>query len=514
MSRAPSVHMFAFNSTIAAELKDRIKRVALPEGAPGRIGPLASPSPYQTAIFAHMASPRSLIVKAVAGSGKTTTCIQSLRHIPGVDLERCRASTFHSVGFNAVVKKLSLRQEIKPDTGKVAAIAKKRLTEADHKMYASFCSKLVGLAKGQGVGCLVPDEAAVWHELIGHHDLMLEDERADVPRAVEIARKLLQASNAQAKLGVIDFDDMLYLPLLWDLRLWQNDYVFVDEAQDTNPVRREIARKSLRPGGKLVAVGDERQAIYGFTGASHDAMDLIREEFNCEELPLTVSYRCPAAVGRKAQELVPYFEVAPHAKEGAVEHLPLREALKEGRLTASDAILCRQTKPLFQAAFALIAKGVGCAILGRDIAKGLTDLIKKRKASGIPNLVSKLEAYLERETAKYLEKGEEAKAEAVADRVACVMTVIDNLAEDERTVPGLIRKLEGLFTDGDGVLLLSTVHKAKGREWPNVAILEPGLMPSAWARQDWQMQQEKNLMYVAWTRCTESLMFLTSTEVK
>jgi DNA helicase-2/ATP-dependent DNA helicase PcrA len=506
--------MFAFNSTIALELKGRIKRLSLPEGDPARIGPLASPSPYQEKIFAHMSSPRSLIVKAVAGSGKTTTCIQSLRHIPGVDLAACRASTFHSVGFNAVVKKLALPQEIKPDTGKVAAIARKRLTEEDHDLYASFCSKLVGLAKGQGVGVLVPDEAAVWHEIIAHQDLTLEDEKAEVDRAVQIARKLLAASNAQAKLGVIDFDDMLYLPLLWNLRLWQNDYVFVDEAQDTNPVRRAIARKALRPGGKMVAVGDERQAIYGFTGASHDAMDLIRQEFNCEELPLTVSYRCPKSVGRQAQKLVEYFEVAPGAAEGSVEDLPMAQALKEGFLTSRDAILCRQTKPLFQAAFSLIAKGVGCAILGRDIAKGLTDLIKKRKASGLPNLVSKLEAYLQREVAKHMEKGEEAKAEAVADRVACVMTVIDNLAEDERTVPGLIRKLEGLFTDGDGVLLLSTVHKAKGREWPNVAILEPDLMPSAWARQEWQLQQERNLQYVAWTRCTERLMFLTSAEVK
>lgn len=509
MAYAPSVHLFAFNTTIARELKERVSRLQLPIGHPDYLHPLASPSSYQQEIFDRIASGRgSMVVKAVAGSGKTTTVVHSLRHVPGIDLSRVRASTFHSVGFGAVAKKLGIPfEKIETSGNKMAKIAQDRLGDDDRDMYASFCCRLVGLAKGQGVGCLRPDEPGIWHEMIAHHDLYLEDEDASVDRAVEIARKMLSASNQLSLKGVIDFDDQLYLPLLWRLRLWQNDLVYVDEAQDTNPVRRAIAKLALKPGGRMVAVGDERQAIYGFTGASHDAMDLIKREFDCEELPLTVSYRCPASVGRKVTDLVPYFEVSPSAIEGSVESLPLQEALKT--LGPHDAVLCRQTRPLFELAFHLIAKGVGCAILGRDIAKGLTDLIKKRKASGVPNLVAKLEAFRDREVGHFLAKGEEAKAEAITDRVGCVMTVIENLAEDERTVPKLIAKIEGMFTDGNGVLLLSTVHKAKGREWKSVAILAPELMPSPWARQDWQALQEKNLIYVAWTRCMERLIFLT-----
>ena len=504
---SPSVHLFAFNTTIAKELKDRIARMAA-----GELPPLASPSPYQEAIFRHVAeSGRSLIVRAVAGSGKTTTCVHSLRHIRGVDLSRVRASTFHSVGFNAVAKKLN-RPKLEPDPKKVMGIARGVLGAHDLDLYGSFCAKLVGLAKGNGVGPLVPDVEDAWFEMVQHHDLYLEDEAANEERAVAIARDLLRRSNDAAKDGILDFDDMLYLPLLWRLRLWQNDVVYVDEAQDTSPVRRAIAKLALRPGGRLIAVGDERQAIYGFTGASNDAMDLIRREFNCEELPLTVSYRCPASVGRKAQAIVEYFEVAPGAKEGSVDHLPLKDALKV--LGPHDAVLCRQTRPLVELAFGLIAKGIGCAILGKDIAKGLVDLIKKRKASGVPALVEKLEAFRDREVARFTAKGEEGKAESITDRVACVLTVIGSLSEDEMTVPRLIAKLEGLFTDANGVLLLSTVHKAKGREFENVAILEPGLMPSKWARQAWQATAEENLMYVAWTRAMQRLIFLTDSEVK
>lgn len=499
-----SVQMFAFNTAIAKELKERVALLAA-----GKLTELKAPSEYQRAIFDFVARERgSLIVRAVAGSGKTTTCVHSLKFIPGVDVSRVRASTFHSVGFGAVAKKLAIPFErIDTNGSKVSRLAREALNELDHDLYGSFCSRLVGLAKGQGVGCLVPDEAGAWHEIIAHHDLYLEDERADEGRAVEIARQLLKKSNEVAREGFLDFDDQLYLPILWRLRLWQNDVVYVDEAQDTNPVRRAIAKMALRPGGRLIAVGDERQAIYGFTGASHDAMDLIRKEFDCRELPLTVSYRCPSKVGELARELVPYFETAPAAIEGSVDHMPVKEALKV--LDSHDVVLCRQTRPLFDLAFKLIAKGVGCAILGRDIAKGLVDLIKKRRASGIPNLVSKLEAFRDSEVSRFMAKGEEAKAEAISDRVGCVLCVIDNLHERERTVPGLIARLEGMFTDGNGVLVLSTQHKAKGREWRRVAILSPGLNPSPWARQDWQALQERNLMYVAWTRCTERLIFLT-----
>lgn len=505
---SPSVHLLAFNKTIADELKVRIAELAA-----GKAKPL-TPSPYQQAIFDFVARGKgSAIVKAVAGSGKTTTCIRSLQFIPGVDLSRVRASTFHSLGFGAVAKKLNMTfDQIKTDGFKIQKLGREMLGERDQDLYLSFAARLVGLAKGEGIGCLVPDTEEAWFALIQHHDLYLEAEDATEEEAVRIARRLLARSNEVALTGNIDFDDQLYLPLLWRLRLWQNDVVYLDEAQDTNRVRRAIAKLALRPGGRLIAVGDEKQAIYGFTGASHDAMDLIRKEFDCIELPLTVSYRCPASVGRKAQELVPYFEVAETAQEGEVSELRLSEALKI--LGPHDAVLCRQTRPLFDLAFKLIAKGVGCAILGRDIAKGLVDLIQKRRASGLPNLVNKLEAFREREVARFQAKGEESKAEAICDRVACVMTVIENLAENERTIPKLIARLEGLFTDANGVLLLSTVHKAKGREWENVAILEPGLMPSPWARQDWQAQQERNLMYVAWTRAQSRLLFLTDAEVK
>lgn len=504
----PSVQVFAFNSSIAAEFKSRITDASLTE--PFKF----LPSPYQEAIFNWIARGKgSLVARARAGSGKTTTMVMGLRFIPGLKGARdVSARTFHSVGFSAVCKRLGLRaDQLKADGSKVRNLAKATLSPMDYEDYGDFACRLVALARGEGIGPLMADTESAWVALVNHHDLYVDGDQATEERGVEIARQLLRKSNEVAASGSIDYDDMLYLPLLWRLRLWQNDWVIVDEAQDTNPVRRAIAKLALRPGGRLIAVGDDRQAIYGFTGASHDAMDLIKREFNCTELPLTVSYRCPKAVAAKVAPLVPDFSVPEAAIQGVVTALTLNEAIK--RLDQRDAILCRQTAPLVKLAFHLIARGTGCHVLGKEIGAGLATLVKNQRAKGVDHLLAKLKVYQEREVAKHMARGEEEKAEGVSDRVACVLTVVDALHEKERTIPALLAKIEGLFSDTNGVLTLSTIHKVKGREYKRVAILRPDLMPSKWARQEHQHLQEINLMYVAWTRAMEELYELTDEEI-
>jgi superfamily I DNA/RNA helicase len=268
---------------------------------------------------------------------------------------------------------------------------------------------------------------------------------------------------------------------------------------------------SLRPGGRLYAVGDPRQSIYGFTGASTDAMDLIAREFNTRELPLTVSYRCATAVVARAQSWVDYIEPAPGAPEGIVrDEVPLHEAL--ANLSPTDAVLCRQTAPLVKVAYALLARGRACRILGKEIGDGLVNLIELQHGKGIEGLLKKLAIFAEREAAKFTARGDERAAEAVQDRVSCVATIAEALPEPQRTIPGLIHRIQTMFQDPEKgeqqrVLTLATQHKAKGKEWDKVLILRPDLNPSKAARQEWQIEQEDNLMYVAATRAKLELTY-------
>lgn len=514
------------------------------------------PSAYQAKFFQWVETGTgSAVLIAVAGSGKSTTIIRALAFIAEAtsvvvcafntdiipDLEGKLAElrtetgrkfsnvtikTFHSLGMGALMTLLG--SSAKVDKLKLRKLFEYGLIDAfgetegrvKYEMYSSFCTKLVSYAKGEGVGILCPKSDETFNRLIDHHDMELDHQDANMTDAIKYASVLLDESNELARREkIIDFDDMLYLPLLWKLKLRTREWVIVDEGQDTNPVRRAFAKLLLVAGGRLAVVGDPGQAIYGFTGASHDALDLIKEEFSAITLPLTVSYRCPKAIGVLARELVPHFEVHEDAIEGSVvRDVSVAEIAKT--MTKTDAILCRNTKPLVSLAYQLLAKGIACQVLGSDIGKGLTDLIRKMRAQTIDGLVKKLNEYEEREVASHMAKGEESRAEAVTDRVECVRVFIANLDEKSRTIAKLIAKIQSLFVDPSydpvtkkqekflKVLTLSTIHKSKGKEWDQVAILEPQLMPSKWARQEWQMGQEKNLMYVAITRSRKNLFFM------
>jgi DNA helicase-2/ATP-dependent DNA helicase PcrA len=502
-------------------------------------------SAYQAAVFDHFRFGRgSVIVTAVAGSGKTTTMKNALRYLPDwmhvqmfafntgaadqlndaieelkgrgeKTYKHVRAGTFHSVGLGAVIRSLNLpKAQIKIEDGKCRRLLRERLGDdgiETYEMYGSFALALVKLAKGQGIGALVPDTDDRWFDLVDHHGLYLDNLEASVETGIELARRLLGWSNEAAKTGWLDFDDQLYLVILWKLRLWQNHVVICDEAQDTNPVRRAMLHLALKDGGRLYAVGDPKQSIYGFTGASTDAMDLIAKEFRTRDLPLTVSYRCARSIVERAQTWVPYIEAAETAPLGVVsDDLPLYQALAQ--VTAADAILCRQTAPLVSVAYGLIARGRACQILGKEIGQGLVNLIGQQKARGIDRLIEKLSTWRDREAGRFIAKGEETKAEAIGDRVNCILIIIEALAENERTIPALIAKIQGMFADlKDGekqnVLTLCTQHKAKGKEWDTVVILRPELNPSKAARQEWQEEQEINLMYVAATRAKSHLIY-------
>jgi len=159
-------------------------------------------------------------------------------------------------------------------------------------------TRLVGYAKNTGIGFLLPNEEREWFNLISYFSLVAPDDNLDESVAVRYAREALAASNAL--LSVVDFDDMLYLPLLKNVICDRKNYVFVDEAQDLNAVQRTLLRRMLTtvPGApsRLIAVGDPNQAIYGFRGADSDSMEQLQRDFNATVLPLSVSFRCSKAV--------------------------------------------------------------------------------------------------------------------------------------------------------------------------------------------------------------------------
>ncbi len=97
----------------------------------------------------------------------------------------------------------------------------------------------------------------------------------------------------------------------------------------------------------------------------------------------------------------------------------------------------------------------------------------------------------------------------------CIAFFINGLDEDSRTVASVLAKVDLMFgeaTDKDlsSRVVLCSIHKSKGLEWPTVFFLDRNLLPSKFATQPWQRKQEANLGYVAVTRSMHTLYYISS----
>lgn len=485
----------------------------------------------------------SAFVRAVAGSGKTTTLVHALAATTGhvafmafnksaaKDIEkkvaqaiadgvipdirkRVKIGTVHSFGL-AAVRRSCPAAEVDARRKRDITVEKFRQIDSPQGL-DSFVLELVSLAKQRAIGLFGSiEDKSEWFDIVDHHDMAGDLEElpgVTVEQGVELAIRTLKFHNELFRqIKLIDFDDMIYLPVVTGMTPWQNDWVFGDEWQDANPARRALVRKMLKPTGRALFVGDERQAIYGFAGADNASIDNSIREFNCATLPLTITYRCPKAVVVEAQRIVSHIEAAETAPDGSVlslDYADFIKAIKE--LRATDAILCRKTKPLVSLAYKLIRSGVACHVEGKEIGSGLIKLINRwRRARDLEQLQARLEDYAEREVQRLMAKGRETQAEALRDKVDTVLAIMEGASD----LNDLRAKISAMFEDAENLpkmtLTLSTVHKAKGREWENVYILgRADFMPSAWARQAWEQEQEQNLIYVAVTRSQAMLAYV------
>lgn len=428
----------------------------------------------------------------------------------GYDWRQVQASTLHALGFGL------LKYAFKPDVDdkKVANIVKAEIladtmTSDVYRAYEPQILALVRYAKQAGFGFFTDvaiGNTAAWYDLADHFDVNGFDDTTSTDCVVKAAQHVYQVSARQT--DVIDFDDMILLPLIKGLTVkFTKDVVFLDEAQDLSRTRQALARRFVKRGtGRMVVVGDDRQAIYGFSGADAQALNNLTRDLGAKTFPLSVTWRCPKSVVKVAQSIVPDLEAADTAPEGEVLHtyeLP-------SDLCETDVILCRNTAPLVDIAYKLIRSGRACKVEGRSIGDSLVALAQRWKVQTTNQLRERLDTYLDRETQKAISKGNETKAAEIEDKVNTLREIIAYVNSRKMyAVSDVVKHINDLFEDGaKNVLTLATYHRSKGREWDRVILWQHGdRCPSRAARQEWQLEQESNLAYVAITRAKRVLVF-------
>jgi superfamily I DNA/RNA helicase len=492
-----------------------------------------TPTVQQAAfITALVTSTSNIALVARAGTGKTTTILQGVaayhEKFPhqeivvcafnkaiadevkeklvaaGYPWQKVQGSTIHALGLGLV------RPVFKPkvDANKVRDLIRGR-NELVFQQYGAQIGDLVRYAKSMGFG-FFPDvqigDTKAWYDLADHYDVNGFDDTSEMDFVVAAAQDIYRASLAQT--DVVDFDDMILFPLVKNLRVrFPKDLIILDEAQDLSRVRQALAKKFMNPlTGRMIIVGDDRQAIYGFSGADAQALQNLTTELQAITLPLTVTWRCPKKVIAEAQRIVSDI-VSAKDEDGEVLHL---DDLPED-LQATDAILCRNTAPLISIAYSLIRKGIACKVEGRAIGEGLVRLVDRWKITTVDAFIRRLEDYKAREIQKAMAKGNEAKVEEVTDRVETLLQICQAVtAKGLHSLNDVRQFIFALFSDDvKGVLTLATYHRSKGREWTRVFLWEHSKRcPSRAARQEWQKLQEQNLAYVAITRAKHTLAYV------
>jgi DNA helicase-2/ATP-dependent DNA helicase PcrA len=499
-------------------------------------------SKYQEAVFADAATGSGhTVVEAFAGSGKTTTLMESLRHIPG-------ALTALMVAFNKSIA-VELEKRIREMRGLKAAVEAKTL----HAFGLRTCSRKYGQvriddARGHALvrafvegGAETADLRAALAKAVSLSKCCLarhahqvdemmdtfgidpgEPEAGGMDRAefIETVLQVLKAAQNpfqqaqmksakqrderwslyQSKEAAIDFDDMIWIPVQNELRVWQFDRVIIDERQDLNACQIQLALRACKKGGRILAVGDERQAIYGFRGADSGSMKLMVETLGAKVLPLSITYRCPKSVVRLAQTIVPEIEWAPEAEEGSVSEIGEKEMLK--LVKEGDFILSRTNAPLMPLCLQLLREGRRANVLGKDVGAQIVSFVKKSKCRTIEALREYADAWCEKECARLAKKDPPADTTRVEDMRDTILA----LSEPCVSIDDMLVSLDTLFSDKDPEkkIILATTHKAKGLERENVFLLRDTYMRRR-KGQEAPSREEENLFYVAVTRSKKNL---------
>jgi len=314
---------------------------------------------------------------------------------------------------------------------------------------------------------------------------------------------------------------------------WRIRHLFVDEFQDVNPAQWRLLRAWIGDRSDLFVVGDSRQAIYGWNGADPTLLERLPELLpGMSVLRLDENHRSSPQIVAAASDVLPGgVRVATGRPDGPPPVVAgfdtddaeavavvrwLRRSHRPGRSWSQLAVLARTNARLEPVANALRRCGIPhrlAASPGADIAlRNAIGLLRRTPAhlplrSALAEVVVTLQATvtdggpvgasLPPELARLVD---EHAAEEPGANVGHFLTWLV-AATDSADTDG-----ENGLDDRDGVQL-TTFHKAKGLEWPAVAVvgLEDGIVPIVYATTSETLAEERRLFYVALTRAEEEL---------
>lgn len=272
------------------------------------------------------------------------------------------------------------------------------------------------------------------------------------------------------------------------LKLWalgrpkfDADFILLDEAQDTNPVVLDVLTNQV---SQIVYVGDRHQQIYEWRGAIN-AMDQIK---NAQTAYLTQSFRFGQGIASAASQVLATLGETHPVRGNPSIHSVI------GDWHERCTVLARTNATVMMEALEALNSGWSAFIVGGvdELKNLLSDVfdLKAGKPASSPEFFG-FQNWNEVVGFAETEEGQDLRTfvqlvEKYGERA--LWAAVSNTHQDELTAD----------------IVISTAHKAKGREWDSVR-LAPDFLSSQLVEGSPQAEAEVRLFYVAMTRAKRRL---------
>ncbi|MEU1289773.1 UvrD-helicase domain-containing protein [Kitasatospora sp. NPDC005856] len=459
------------------------------------------PTEEQQAAREVFAAGRDLALVAGAGTGKTSTLMLmgSATNKRGLYISFNRAiaddargrfrrnvecRTAHSLAFKAVGRNYGPRLEASAripakQTARLLGITSDLMVNGTKITIAHQARVVMGMVRRF---CYTTDRQVMARHMERLNGLNAEGQ--DIAARTLLPYAVRAWEDIQSLDGRLRFEHDFYMKM-WAMGepVLPADFILLDEAQDTNPVLEEVF---LNQSAQRICVGDPAQQIYGWRSAKD-----VMTGFPAEHLHLTQSFRFGPRVAEEANRWLRHAESDLCLTGfGSVDS-------RIGLVGEPDAVLCRGNADAMQEVLGFLKEEVPVALAGggdalERIANAALELQAGRRTSHpelfLFNSWGEVQEYVEQDKA-----GQDLKA---------IVKLVDDYGPQV-----ILKAVAQLSPEGDARVTVSTVHKAKGREWGTVRVGE-GFSPPPVTDEGRQLpmrSDEARLVYVAVTRARHQL---------
>ena len=296
----------------------------------------------------------------------------------------------------------------------------------------------------------------------------------------------------------------------------------VDEYQDISPLQQSLLETWLGEREEVCVVGDPRQTIYSFAGASSSFLAGFRDRFPAAKvIELNRNYRSAPEIVTWANSALPETSLVAVRKSAGEVSVQLESDAKVVTLVAEEiattkrleevAILARTNAQLEPFERALKSRGISCQVRGQGRFFSRPEVMQASSALRALSVSESQEPLFAQVSKIVTELGWSSKPSKDEKWLALqwfidVLDELGNPSLDEYLRELAERERSGHEPTRDAVTL-ATVHGAKGLEYGAVYLvgMSEGSFPSPFAKSEGELAEEQRLFFVAITRAKDRL---------